>query len=400
MNFPSNSGFRQIFLALPKLPVPGWSILSGPRSTEAHCVADLPQVFLTGSGRAAISLALRCIGIQAGDRVLVPTYHCPSMIAPVVASGAAPLFFPIGEHGEPRLCALRGQDLRGVRAMIAAHYFGVPQPMAALRAFCDEHQIALIEDCAHAMFGEADGRPVGSWGDYAIASIPKFFPAMDGGLLASGRNSLASLVPQPMPFLSEIKILANILETGARYQGFPGFNRLLAGLFSLRSKPVPASALAVAGTSSQDLADSWLRREQRAPSPLRRPSRLSHWALAHAARSRIVDSRRRNFLLLESLLADLPGTHPLVEKLPANAVPYVYPLWVDDPERSYQAVRQAGIPVYRWDEAWPGSSALEGDQGPLWGHHLFQLGCHQDLRPADIRHMAEALRAIMSRARA
>ena len=166
----------------PRLPTLGWATFAAAKQATVPCILDHPVTVYTSSGRAAIALALRELRIGRGDRVLVPTYHCPTMIAPVAASGATPLFFPIDAGGTPRIESLAtNDDLSGVRAMIAAHYFGLPQPMARIRRFCDERNIALIEDCAHAMFGQADGRPVGSWGDYAIASLTKFLPTTEGG---------------------------------------------------------------------------------------------------------------------------------------------------------------------------------------------------------------------------
>ena len=63
--------------------------------------------------------------------MLVPTYHCPTMIAPVVALDVEPVFYPIGAEGGAQIEWLERQPLEGVRALLAAHYFGLPQPMQA-----------------------------------------------------------------------------------------------------------------------------------------------------------------------------------------------------------------------------------------------------------------------------
>ncbi len=116
------------------------------------CLLDSPRLSFTTSGRAAIALALQALGVGSGDRVLVPTYHCPTMVAPAVHVGARPVFYPLRSSGAD-LAFLEALDLTGVRAILATHYFGLPQPMAELRRFCDRKGIALIEDCAHALFG-------------------------------------------------------------------------------------------------------------------------------------------------------------------------------------------------------------------------------------------------------
>ncbi len=81
--------------------------------------------------------------------------------------------------------------------------------------------------------------------------------------------------------------------------------------------------------------------------------------------------------------------------LPDAAAPYVFPLWVERPEASYKAIRAAGVPIFRWDEVWPGTPAIDGDCGIEWATHVFQLGCHQDLSVHDLSRMAQRVREIL-----
>jgi hypothetical protein len=223
-------------LQLPRLPVLGWRTFAGRRRADIPTVFGHRPALYTTSGRAAIALALRAMGIGPGDRVLVPTYHCPTMVAPVVREQAKPLFYPITADGLPDLDYLGAQDLSGVRAMLAVHYFGIPRPMRELRRFCNDRGIALIEDCAHAYFGVVDGLPVGSWGDFAIASLTKFFPVPEGGLLIANRARLAALALAPRSWLAEPKALWDAVEMGARYGRFPGLNTLLRSVFALKTR--------------------------------------------------------------------------------------------------------------------------------------------------------------------
>jgi len=174
----------------PRLPVLGWAAFSGVRKSSEPSVLDARFRRHTRSGQAAITCAVRLLGLKAGDAVLVPTYHCPSMIAPLVAEGLSARFYALAAGGEPDLGRLCASNLEGVRAMLVPHYFGRPQPMARLRGFCDEKGIALVEDCAHSFFGAVDGRPLGQWGDAAIASLTKFFPVPEGGLIVSQSRPL------------------------------------------------------------------------------------------------------------------------------------------------------------------------------------------------------------------
>jgi hypothetical protein len=81
--------------------------------------------------------------------------------------------------------------------------------------------------------------------------------------------------------------------------------------------------------------------------------------------------------------------------LPDTATPYVFPLYVDNPAASYQQLRSAGIPLFRWDEVWPGTPVLDGDHGLDWAQRVFQIGCHQDLSLHDIETIATTVRALI-----
>ncbi len=237
-------------LKVPRLPIFGWDVFRGEKDSALPCVLDHANLVYTGSGRAAIALALSTLRIARGDRVLVPSFHCPTMVSPVVAAGAEPMFFPIDSHGAPRLDIVSTLDLGRVRAMLVAHYFGLPQSMASVRQFCDRLGIALIEDCAHAMFGAVDGRPVGAWGDFAIASLTKFFPVTDGGCLIVNAAAGAPRRPDRRSIRDQFRGAANAIELGAQHGKLIGLNAPINALFAVvnqlrpraRSGGIPSAA--------------------------------------------------------------------------------------------------------------------------------------------------------------
>jgi dTDP-4-amino-4,6-dideoxygalactose transaminase len=375
----------------PRLPVLGWSAFSGERAAPTRGVLSARHRRYTTSGRAAIALALRALEIRPGDKVLVPTYHCPTMIAPIVQAGAQPMFYPITASGGVDLEWLQRATLAGARAMLATHYFGFPQPMSRLRTFCDAHRIALIEDCAHAFFGVSEGVAVGSRGDIAIASLPKFFPVPEGGLIVSEMHPLNKLELAPS-WRDEVKAAVDAIEVGVVHGRFPGLNTLLGGAFSLknwlRRRYRPADAPANrGGESAQPAADVRL--------DSLRPAVAARWIASSVTQFRIVGNRRRNYAALASKLSRIDGAHALRPDLPDDSAPYVFPLYVNTPAASYQRLRSAGIPLFRWDEVWPGTPVLDGDHGLDWAHRVFQLGCHQDLSLHDIEAMANTVRAFI-----
>jgi perosamine synthetase len=380
--------------AIPRHPVLGWSAFSGRVRSPLPSVDELPQVVYTTSGHAAIALALRVLGCRAGDRVLVPTYHCPTMISPVVLLGAVPVFYPLTADGEPSMDWL-AQHAEDVRAMLVAHYFGFVHSLAESRAFCDARGIALVEDCAHAFFGAAGDRPVGSWGDLAIASLTKFFPVPAGGCLVSGRRQLPDLALRPPSGLDELRAALDAVELGARYRRFPGLNALLRAGFGAKELVSGRRFWPVIEDDYDNV---------RPPSVSELNEDLVRFSLARSSRriarrvprARIVELRRRNYAMLSELLRDLPAAAVYRPDLPNDSAPYVFPLEVHHPQARYRALRAARLPLLRWDRVWPGVPSIAGDYGTRWATSMFQLACHQDLTESDVRAIAATVRRVFN----
>ena len=396
------SSFPQISspLFLPRLPVLGWATFAGGKESELPCVLDLPHRVYTQSGRAAIALAIATLKIGRGDAVLVPTFHCPTMVSPIVGAGAEPLFFPIDNLGAPRLDVLSTQDLRSVRAMLVAHYFGLPQTISKVRQFCDERGIALVEDCAHAMFGKVEGRPIGSWGDFAIASLTKFFPVTDGGCLVVAFDRSMPRPPGRQSSISEVRSVANAIETAARHHRLRGLNTLLNASFAvtnrLRRRRNARGASAPTDSPNEFQGSGSTEAFLQSVTAPVEASKWAKWIARSAHRERIVTARRKNYIYLARELGGTQGAIPLMPRLPDDAAPYVFPIWIEQPEATYQAIRAAGVPIFRWDQIWPSTPAIPGDCGVQWAKHVFQLGCHQDLSIDDLSRMVESLRRLIA----
>src|SRR6218665_520068 len=91
---------------LPNAPVFGWASLRTASANTLPAFDDLPHRALTSSGRAALYWALKRLQLAAGAGVLVPAYHCPTMVAPILLAGLRPIYYEITEHGLPLLSSL------------------------------------------------------------------------------------------------------------------------------------------------------------------------------------------------------------------------------------------------------------------------------------------------------
>ncbi|APW39483.1 hypothetical protein RD110_21555 [Rhodoferax koreense] len=366
-----------------------WSSFARASAPGIHSIENLSNTLFTTSGRAAIYQALLLLNRPAGSTVLVPTYHCPTMVAPVLLANLKPAYFAIDADGLPLLDSIDATTIARSSAIIAAHYFGLPRSFAKLRQWCDQHGIALIEDCAHCYFGDAGERPVGAWGDYATASLSKFFPVPEAGLVASAHRSIERPALTSPALKAQVKGWIDVLEYATTYKRLAGLNRGLALLFGLKNARTPMPSVTASNKPSGPDEDDMMR-----DCDMGRIQQRPLWAAmtlkSILPRGRVILQRQKNYGVYARLLAHAKGARPLFSMPSASVAPYVFPLWVDDADRVYHALKAQSLPVFRWDRIWPGTPSHPADAGPLWSRHVLQLLCHQDLSEADTVRIANA----------
>ena len=348
------------------------------------------------SGRIAIALALREMGVGAGHTVLVPAYHSMSMIPPVLACGARPVFYKVGMDTAVDLADVAAKLDPSVKAIMVTSYFGFPQALATLRAFCDQHGIRMLEDCAHCFFGTSGGKPVGSWGDYAIGSSMKFFPVYEGGCLVSARHRLATPATVSAGAGFEAKAGLNTLENSFAYGRLPLVRAALWLPMQLKAlvwRTLKRRAGTEAGTapaltpsssdSSFEFDPRWLDKSA---------SRFSRWVIKRASHARIVKQRRANYLALDQALRALPGARPLFAALPDGACPWLFPLLVDQPEPLFERLHAAGVPMTRFAHTlWPGVDASVCEHSAVLSQRVLGFPCHQELTPDELGWMIDTI---------
>ena len=386
------------FPAAPDRPLVPLAPVFGPGALGAAAspsVLDAGPVRMVTSGRIAIANALAEMQIGAGHEVLVPAYHSLSMVPPVLACGARPVFYKVGADTAVDLADVEAKLTPASRVLMATNYFGFPQALAQLRAFCDARDLLLLEDCAHCFFGVHEGRPVGSWGDYAIASSMKFFPVYEGGCLVSARHALTAPAPLSAGAGFEIKSALNALELNFAYGRLPLMHALLwlplrikdaVWRLARRRRAPDAAPLAPSSSDSSVEFDAyWLDK---------RASWFSRTVLRRSAHASIVERRRRHYDQLEVAVAGLSGCRPLYPQLPAGACPWMFPLWVDQPEVVFQRLLAARVPVTRFAQSlWPGVNDSVCANSVALSRHVLAFPCHQGLRADDMAWLVTALRA-------
>lgn len=154
-----------------------------------HCVG-------VANGTEALTIALRALGVGAGDEVVVPALTFYATAEAVVNAGAVPVFCDV-DPATLTMTATTAEAAIGERAaaLLPVHLFGNPAPMDELRELAAEHDLRLLEDAAQAAGATLGGRRAGGLGDAAGFS---FFPSKnlggfgDGGAILSDDDEVAA----------------------------------------------------------------------------------------------------------------------------------------------------------------------------------------------------------------
>lgn len=145
------------------------------------------------NGTHTIEAALAACDVGEGDEVVVPGMTFVASASAVLAVNAVPILVDVDAD---TLCidadAARAAITPRTKAVIAVHVAGAAADLDALTALCAEHDLRLIEDCAHAHGTFWRGRGVGSWGDFGSFSMQrsKLMTAGEGGVLICNDETL------------------------------------------------------------------------------------------------------------------------------------------------------------------------------------------------------------------
>lgn len=124
------------------------------------------------NGTVALDLALKALGIGAGDEVIVTSRTFLASVSSIVNAGAVPVFADVDRDSQN----FSAQTIRAVltlrtRAVICVHLAGWPCDMDPIMALAEEFDLKVIEDCAQAHGARYKGRPVGSIGHISAWSF-------------------------------------------------------------------------------------------------------------------------------------------------------------------------------------------------------------------------------------
>jgi pyridoxal phosphate-dependent aminotransferase EpsN len=155
-----------------------------------------PAVALS-SGTAALHLALRLLGVGAGDEVLVSDLTFVASVNPIRYLGATPVLVDSDADTwtmSPELLAAalvdRSRRGRRPRAIVVVHLYGQSADLDPILDVSRRHDVPVLEDAAEALGTLYKGKPAGSIGDVGVFSFNgnKIITTTGGGMLVAHRQ--------------------------------------------------------------------------------------------------------------------------------------------------------------------------------------------------------------------
>jgi dTDP-4-amino-4,6-dideoxygalactose transaminase len=142
------------------------------------------------SGTAAIHLALKAAGVEAGDIVFCPTLTFSATANPIIYQNATPVFIDSNEETWnmcPDSLEEAFSKYPNVKAVIVVHLYGLSADMDRITELCKKNNVPLIEDAAESLGTYYKGKHTGTFGDYGIFSFNgnKIITTSGGGMLVS-----------------------------------------------------------------------------------------------------------------------------------------------------------------------------------------------------------------------
>ena len=339
--------------------------------------------YLSSSGRAAIYWAFRGLGLPPGTVVTMPSYHCGAEVQAVLDAGLQVDFYGVlpdlsidFDDLEKKLEQHRGP-------VFIIHYCGWGQPETRrIAKLCADFSVPWVEDCAHALFSESQGKPLGQDATIAIFSLRKTLPLFDGGAFEVDTQKYPVVIPDEPR--ASIPVLRSYMREAVR--STVG-GRAMDSYLLFRQGGQPACEPTV-----------WNAALQRREWYQKRLSAISFRVAAATNAEAVVAKRRNAWLALDAGLAGAIGYRKVFEYLPEGVCPLFLPIRVAQRDGFVSALREQQIETYVFGKyphqnldasKFAGTAALRNE--------ILYLPVHQELRAEQIERMISVVRPLLAK---
>lgn len=171
---------------------------------------SVDSIYYYNHGRTAMRIALSSLDLGKGAGIALTAYNCLTVFNAVNIAGYKPVFIDITDNFQVDMDDFRKKRSQ-FSAVIVNHFFGIPCE-SILTIKKEFPELPIIEDCAHSYGSKINGKPTGTFGDFATFSygMAKFPSVKDGGFMVINRKQFVSQVEMENSKLSSPTVWAEM----------------------------------------------------------------------------------------------------------------------------------------------------------------------------------------------
>lgn len=146
------------------------------------------------SGTDAIKLALKALGVGAGDEVITAANTFVATVGAINEIGAIPVFVDVDETFCMNVELIEEKISPLTKAIVPVHFTGYMTKMDTVMEIAEKHNLIVVEDACQGILAEWKGKKSGTWGHAAAFSLHPLKNLnvwSDGGMIVTNNNALA-----------------------------------------------------------------------------------------------------------------------------------------------------------------------------------------------------------------
>ena len=181
--------------------------LNSPLLTDGPKLREFESAFAKFTGAkyaigvsnatSALHLSIKALGIGNGDEVIVPDMTFVATANAVVLSGAVPIFADVEkETMNISIDSIKKKINSKTKAIIPVHFAGKVCDIVTISKIAKKNNLAVIEDCAHAIGAHNGKKHVGNFGNVGCFSFypTKNITTIEGGMVITNSKKTADYV--------------------------------------------------------------------------------------------------------------------------------------------------------------------------------------------------------------
>jgi perosamine synthetase len=361
------------------------------------------RVLTCYNARAALYQLCHALPRERSRCILLPAFHCISIVEAVLRAGFTPLYYRIRPDLTIDYEDLIAKSRRGVAAVLVIHYGGFPADLEPLLA--EKRSGAewlLIEDCAHSFVDASTGELTGGQGEFAIFSFYKLLPMHVGGGIRINVDGFAfHAADRPLGFKEGLILAKRLVEEVIDNAPESFISRVYTGLERMRVQrrlrrlgtvsTQPAEPLAV-GSSSAGAVDLHPFSQELAVTRL---PLMSRRIMGMSDLRAMIDSRRNNYQIWVDELDEQHSIHKIYPRIPANVCPWAFPVRMRERSLWDHRLRARNVPLFTFGETLH-RTVYESDMATVrdavtLSNEVLMLGVHQGLAADKVRAAAQLI---------